>query len=153
LVDIVCVLADVAVVASDAVPCNDPVKFVEVTFVSPANVVDVPPNDIAVEPTVTLLFARLALVIPAVPDKFELVSPEIDPPSVIVPVDVIVPPVKVMPDTVPAVATDVTPLLTTLVAHDAVPINRDAVAAYEALIELVAAPAVAANVALAAYIS
>jgi hypothetical protein len=73
-----------------------------------------------------LLFAKFAFVIPAVPLKLALVNPDMDPPRVIVPVDVIVPPVKVMPDTVPAVATEVTPLLTTLVAHDAVP-NRDPV--------------------------
>ena len=50
----------------------------------------------------------MAFVIPAVPDKLELVNPEIEPPKVIVPEVVIVPPVKVIPDTVPAVAIEVT---------------------------------------------
>jgi hypothetical protein len=69
--------AVVAVVANEAVPCSDPVKFVEVTLVKPANVVEDAPRLIAVEPIVTLLFAKLAFVIPAVPDKLELVSPVI----------------------------------------------------------------------------
>jgi hypothetical protein len=113
-------------IANDAVPNKDPVNAVEVTDVNPASVVAVLPKLIPVLPTVIELFARFAFVIPAVPLKLALVNPEIDPPKVIVPVLVIVPPVKVMPETAPAVATDVTPLLTTLVAHDAVP-NRDPV--------------------------
>jgi hypothetical protein len=115
---------DNADVANEAVPSNEPVNAVEVTDVNPAIVVAVPPKLIAVLPTVILEFARLALVIPAVPLKLELVNPDIDPPNVIVPVLVIVPPVKVIPETDPAVATEVTPLLTTLVAHDAVPNNE-----------------------------
>ncbi len=95
-------------IANDAVPNKDPVNEVEVIEVNPASVVAVPPKLIPVLPTVTELFAKLAFVMPAVPDKFEFVNPEIDPPRVIVPVDVIVPPVKVIPDTVPAVATEVT---------------------------------------------
>jgi hypothetical protein len=85
-----------------------------------AAVID-PPNEVDVPAIVIAEFAKLAFVMPAVPDKFEFVRPEIDPPRVIVPVEVIVPPVRVIPDTVPAVATEVTPLLTTLVAHDDVP--------------------------------
>jgi hypothetical protein len=115
-----------AVVAKEAVPNKDPVNAVEVTEVSPASVVAVAPRLIDVLPTVIALFAKFAFVIPAVPLKLALVNPEIDPPRVIVPVLVIVPPVKVMPETVPAVATEVTPLFTTLVAHEAVP-NRDPV--------------------------
>jgi hypothetical protein len=110
--------------AKDAVPNNEPVNAVDVTEVSPAIVVAVVPKLIAVLPKVIELFAKFAFVIPAVPLRLELVNPDIDPPSVIVPVDVIVPPVKVIPDTDPAVATEVTPLFTTLVAHDAVPNNE-----------------------------
>ena len=69
------------------------------------------------------------MVIPAVPDKFDVVNPEIEPPNVIVPVLVIVPPVKVIPDTVPAVATEVTPIppttLEAVVAKDAVVANDE----------------------------
>lgn len=78
------------------------------TLDNPAIVVADDPNDIAVVPTVTELFANCPLVMPAVPDKFDVVNPDIDPPKVIVPDEVIVPPVKVIPDTVPAVATEVT---------------------------------------------
>jgi hypothetical protein len=113
-------------IANDAVPNKDPVNAVEVTDVNPASVVAVPPKLIPVLPTVIELFARFAFVIPAVPLKLALVNPEIEPPKVMVPVLVIMPPVKVMPETVPAVATEVTPLLTTLVAQEAVP-NRDPV--------------------------
>ena len=95
-------------VAVDAFPVKAPVNPVEVTEVNPAMVVADEPKDTAVDPMVILLFAKLAFVIPAVPDKFEFVSPDIEPPSVIVPVDVIGPPVKVIPDTVPEVATEVT---------------------------------------------
>jgi hypothetical protein len=116
--------------AKEAVPNNDPVNAVEVTDVNPASVVAVPPKLIPVLPTVIELFARFAFVMPAVPLRLALVSPEIEPPKVIVPVDVIVPPVNVIPDTDPAVATEVTPLLTTLVAHEAVP-NNDPVNAVE----------------------
>ena len=115
---------DSADVANEAVPNNEPVNAVEVTDVNPAIVVTVVPRLIAVLPTVTLEFARLAFVIPAVPLKLELVNPDIDPPNVIVPVLVIVPPVKVMPETDPAVATEVTPMPpTTFNAHDAVEAN------------------------------
>ena len=110
-------------VAVDAFPVKAPVNPVEVTEVNPAMVVADEPKDTAVEPIVILLFAKLAFVIPAVPDKFEFVSPDIDPPSVIVPVDVIVPPVNVIPDTVPAVAIEVTvpPPDARLVATPALP--------------------------------
>ena len=80
----------------------------EVTETNPAIVVADDPSDIVVDPIVTLLLARLALVIPAVPDKLEFVNPDMEPPKVIVPAPVIVPPVNVIPDTVPAVATEVT---------------------------------------------
>jgi hypothetical protein len=69
--------AVVAVVAVEAFPVKAPTKVVDVTEDKPAIVVAEPPNDIAVEPTVTELFAKLAFVIPAVPDKFEFVNPEI----------------------------------------------------------------------------
>jgi hypothetical protein len=117
-------------VAQEAVPSSDPVNAVEVTEVSPAIVVAVPPRLIAVLPTVILEFAKFAFVMPAVPERFEFVNPEIEPPNVIVPVLVIVPPVNVMPDTDPAVATEVTPLFTTFVAHEAVP-NKDPVNAVD----------------------
>lgn len=100
--------AVVAVVAVEALPVKAPTNEVEVTDDNPANVVADDPNDIEVDPTVTVLFAKLALVIPAVPDKFEFVNPDIEPPKVIVPDEVIVPPVNVIPDTVPDVATEVT---------------------------------------------
>ena len=95
-------------VAVAAFPTKAPVNVVEVTDVSPAIVVADDPKLIAVLPTVTELFAKLAFVIPAVPLKLALVSPEIEPPKVIVPEVVIVPPVSVIPDTDPAVATEVT---------------------------------------------
>ena len=114
--------------AKDAVPNKDPVNAVEVTDVNPARVVAVPPKLIPVLPTVIELFARFAFVMPAVPLRLALVSPEIEPPKVIVPVDVIVPPVNVIPDTDPAVATEVTPMppttLPAVVAKDAVPNNE-----------------------------
>ena len=44
-------------------PVNAPEKVVLVTLVSPAKVVALPPNDIAVVPTVKLLLTKLALVI------------------------------------------------------------------------------------------
>lgn len=161
--DDVAVVADVAEVAVEALPVKAPTNVVEVTLDNPAIVVADDPNDIEVDPTVTALLAKLALVmpavpdrfefvnpvicaepenipdpanicarvieppkevdvpaiviaelaklafvIPAVPDKFEFVNPDIDPPKVIVPAPVIGPPVNVMPDTVPAVDTDVT---------------------------------------------
>jgi hypothetical protein len=163
LVALVAVVAEVAEVAVEAFPVKAPTNVVDVTLDNPAIVVAADPSDIEVDPTVTALFAKLALVIPAVPDKLEFVnpvicaepenipdpanicarvtdppkevdvpaiviaelakfalvipavpdklefvSPDIDPPKVTVPVPVIGPPVKVMPDTVPAVATEVT---------------------------------------------
>ena len=115
-----------ALVANEAVPNRLPVNAVEVTAVNPVKEDAVAPSAILVAPTIKLLFAKLAFVIPAVPLRLALVNPDMDPPRVIVPVDVIVPPVKVMPDTVPAVATEVTPLLTTLVAQEEVP-NKEPV--------------------------
>ena len=44
--------------AVDALPDKAPVKVVEATEVRPAKVVDVPPNEIAVEPIVTDEFAN-----------------------------------------------------------------------------------------------
>jgi hypothetical protein len=120
----------VKAVAVEALPVNAPTNVVEVTLDSPAIVVAEPPNDIDVEPTVTDEFAKLAFVIPAVPDKFPLVNPDIDPPNVIVPVEVIVPPVNVIPETVPVVATEVTPLFITF----------KAVVAYEAVVAVEALP-------------
>ena len=51
------------------------------------------------------LFCKLALVIPAVPDKLELVKPEIVPVIAIVPDVLIVPPDKLRPDTGVVLAT------------------------------------------------
>jgi hypothetical protein len=103
------VVAVVAVVAVDALPVKAPTNVVEVTDDNPVKVVvAAAPNVNVCEPNDTEELARLALVIPAVPDRFEFVNPDIDPPKVIVPAPVIVPPVNVMPDTVPAVATEVT---------------------------------------------
>jgi hypothetical protein len=70
-------LAVCKVVAVEAFPVKAPTKAVDVTDTKPAIVVAELPNDIAVEPTVTELFAKLAFVIPAVPDKFVFVNPDI----------------------------------------------------------------------------
>ena len=105
-------VAEPAVVAVVALPVNAPTNVVDVTLDNPAIVVADDPKLIAVDPTVMLLFVSCAFPIP-----------DSVPPNVIVPVLVIVPPVKVIPLTEPAVATEVTPLLTTLVAQDAVPCN------------------------------
>ena len=126
LVALVAVVAEVAEVAVEALPVNAPTNVVEVTEDNPPIEVADAPNAIVVAPIVILLLARFALLIPAVPDKLAFVRPDIVPPKVIVPVEVIVPPVKVIPDTVPEVATDVTPLFTTFVAHDEVP-NKEPV--------------------------
>jgi hypothetical protein len=117
LVAVVAEVAEVAEVAVEALPVRAPTKVVDVTDDNPAMVVADDPNDIAVEPTVTLLFVNCAFPIP-----------DSVPPRVIVPVDVIVPPVNVIPDTVPAVAIEVTVPVppTTFVAHDAVP-NKEPV--------------------------
>ena len=48
-------------VAVLALPVNAPVNPVDVTLVKPANVVDVAPNAVDVEPIVTELFVKLAL--------------------------------------------------------------------------------------------
>ena len=50
----VALVAVVAVVALVAFPDKAPTKVVDVTEVKPAKVVAVPPNDIVVDPTVTL---------------------------------------------------------------------------------------------------
>ena len=80
LVALVAVVADVALVADvavEALPVKAPTKVVDVTDVNPAIVVADEPKDTAVEPIVTLLLARFALLIPAVPDRFEFVNPDI----------------------------------------------------------------------------
>ena len=56
-------------------PTKLPVNVLAVTLDKPANDVAVVPNVIAVEPTVTKLFAKLALLIPAVPLKLLFVKP------------------------------------------------------------------------------
>jgi len=61
-------------VAVDALPVNAPTNVVEVTDVNPARVVELAPSDIAVVPIVTELLAKLALVIPAVPERLLLVN-------------------------------------------------------------------------------
>jgi hypothetical protein len=53
----------VTVVALDALPVNAPTNEVEVTEFRPARVVELAPNDIAVEPIVTLELTNLALAI------------------------------------------------------------------------------------------
>ena len=60
------VLAVVRAVAVEALPVKAPINVVEVTEVSHASVVLVPPRDIEVEPIVIVLFAKLPLAI-AVP--------------------------------------------------------------------------------------
>jgi hypothetical protein len=77
----------VAVVAVVAFPVNGPVKLADVTEVNPAKTVDDDPNDIDVDPIVTSLLARLALVMPAVPLKLPLVKPVI----VLLPADIVFP--------------------------------------------------------------
>jgi len=132
-------VANEAVVAVEALPVNAPTNVVDVTEDNPAIVVAEDPKEIEVEPTVIVLLARFAFVIPAVPDKFPLVRPDIDPPKVKFPVEVTVP-LKVIPLTVPVPPTDVTPLFNTF----------NAVVAYEAdvaEVAFVAFVAVAAKVA------
>ena len=74
---LVAVVADVAVFA---LPDNEPVNVVEVTDVNPANVVDVPPRAIFVEPTVTELFvnAPFGMLVNEAPEPLNV-------PAVIVP--------------------------------------------------------------------
>ena len=61
----------------DALPVKAPVNPVEVTDVKPAKVVTVAPRDTDVLPITTALFAKFALLIPAVPDNCVLVKPVI----------------------------------------------------------------------------
>ena len=58
LVAVVAEVAEVADVAVEALPVRAPTKVVDVTDDNPAIVVADDPNDIAVEPTVTLLFVN-----------------------------------------------------------------------------------------------
>ena len=60
-------VAVVAVVAVLAFPVNAPTNVVDVTEVRPANVVEVPPKLIAVEPTVTLELVKAELGIDVKP--------------------------------------------------------------------------------------
>ena len=62
-------------VAVLALPVKAPTNVVDVTEVKPANVVDVAPNDMLVDPTVTALFAKLALLIAAEPLRLLFVKP------------------------------------------------------------------------------
>jgi hypothetical protein len=64
-------------VAVVALPVRAPTNVVEVTEVKPAKVVELAPNEIEVEPIVTAELARLALLIPAVPERLALTNPEI----------------------------------------------------------------------------
>ena len=75
--------------------------------VKPAIVAAVAPSATAVLPMVTVLLARLALVMPAVPDRLALVMPLRVPPSVRFPV-VVTEPERESPLTVPVPPTDVT---------------------------------------------
>ena len=61
-------VAVTALDAQEAVPVKFPTKVVEVTEVSPAKVVEEAPNAIAVDPTVTELFAKLAFGTAAKPN-------------------------------------------------------------------------------------
>jgi hypothetical protein len=67
----------VAVVAVVALPVRAPTNVVEVTEVKPAKVVELAPNEIEVEPIVTAELAKLAFVIPAVPERLASTNPEI----------------------------------------------------------------------------
>ena len=62
-------------VAEVGVAKNEVAPEVASIDVRPASVVLVAPREIEVLPIVTELLAKLALVIPAVPDKFALVNP------------------------------------------------------------------------------
>jgi len=69
-------VAVVAVVAVDALPVKAPTKVVDVTLVSPAIVVAVPPRLIAVEPTVIdeLLRAELGMLVKDAPEPLKTVA-------------------------------------------------------------------------------
>jgi len=73
LVALVAVVADVAVLA---LPVKAPTKVVEVTEVSPAMVVAVPPKEIAVDPIVTLELtnAPLGMLVRLAPDPLNPVA-------------------------------------------------------------------------------
>ena len=81
------VLPFVNAIALDAVPLKVPVKFVDVTELSPVTLVYVPPKIISVDPNVTLLLASCPFVIPALADKLLVVMPVAD----IVPPDIDIP--------------------------------------------------------------
>jgi len=85
VVDIV--LPVVNAFALDAVPLKVPVKFVDVTELSPVTFVNVPPKLIVVDPRVIALLASCVLSIPAVADKLPDVMPVAD----IVPPDIDIP--------------------------------------------------------------
>ena len=69
------------------------ITLFDVTVVKPASVVEVAPNAIEVLPTVIVLLAKLAFVIPAVPERLLLVKPVIvlDPAAIVLLVRVSVP--------------------------------------------------------------
>ena len=73
---LVALVAVVAVVAVDALPVKAPTKVVDVTLVSPAIVVAVPPRLIAVEPTVIdeLLRAELGMLVKDAPEPLKTVA-------------------------------------------------------------------------------
>jgi hypothetical protein len=60
------------VVTVEALPVNAPTNVVDVTDVNPANVVELAPNAIAVEPIVVLLFDSLALAIEPAKSAFRI---------------------------------------------------------------------------------
>ena len=62
-------------VAVDALPVNAPVNPVELTELNPVTEVTVPPNVIAVEPKVVVLFANCAFVMPALLARLLVVKP------------------------------------------------------------------------------
>ena len=70
-----------------AVPLNVPVKFVDVTELSPVTLVYVPPKLMDVDPRVIELLASCVFSIPAVADKL----PDVIPVADIVPPDIDIP--------------------------------------------------------------
>ena len=112
--------------AHEEVPNKEPVNAVDVTDVSPANDEPVAPKAMLVVPTISDGLAKLALVIPAVPDKLESVSPVIVPDSVMFPEVVIGPPPKVIPLTVPEADTEVTVPVPAAVVVSILPVESNA---------------------------
>ena len=79
IAEFVALVAVVAVVAELALPVNAPTNVVEVTEVNPAMVVAVPPNEIVVEPMVTLELtnALLGMLVRLAPEPLNPVAVKI----------------------------------------------------------------------------